>query len=238
MTAKPEHPIALAHGCALEVADGGTQLTLTAGNGQAMIIRLTSEGPTIEMDVPQLTIRNRGALALEAGEIALRSRGDMVQEVGGNLEQRVHGHARAHIRDDLDVRCQSAQVEAHRGGLFLKASDDLSLQGLRVLHNVPSEQELVAQYEKAQTFGELMACPAFDPTSPRPIPRGEPKPASAEGLTDSSPTLRGEPKPASAEGLTDSSPISRGEPKPVSSKGLTEPVSIQREEPQPASGNS
>jgi hypothetical protein len=128
------------------------------------------------MDAPKVTIRNQGALALEADEITLRSRGNMIHEIGGDLEHRVNGNVKLQARDDIDITAQSAHLEANRGGLSLKASDDLALNGLRILHNVPTEEEIFAQYRKVETFGELMACPAYDPNSPRRMERGKPKP--------------------------------------------------------------
>lgn len=176
--AKPQAPakIDLAAGHQLAISEDGQHLTLTNVQGLRLNLQLTADGPVLDLDAPNLTIRNQGNLHLEAEHVHLKSRGDMVQEVGGHFVQRTSGDHKLQIRDDLHVEAQAMALEAKQGELDFKASDDISLQGLRVLHNVPRKEELEAALEKVETFGDHMALPAYDPNSPQRLPKSKPRP--------------------------------------------------------------
>ena len=166
----------LAAGHTLAVLESGALLEITHAGGVKLCIRLTESGPVLEMDTPSLTIRNRGALALEGESICLKSRGVMSLESGGGFSQRVGGDCRIAVRDDMEIRAQAVGMEAETGGMALKANDDLDLKGLRILHNVPDQEEAAARLNKAATFGETMKCPAVDHGGPRPLGKGKPLP--------------------------------------------------------------
>lgn len=158
----------------LNISTQGDLITLSNKHGQGLQIKLTAEGPVVEIQAPQLTIRNSGDLKLEAQRLYLKSQGDMVQESGGDFLQRVAGNHAVDVRDDFSMKAQAMDMEASHGGMALKANDDLSLEGLRVLHNVPDEETLAEQYEKVRTFGEKMKLPAYDPNTPTRLAKGTP----------------------------------------------------------------
>ena len=168
--------LALSDGHQLAISEDGSLLTLTNLKGLTLQLRLTAEGPVLEFDAPQVTLRNKGDLCLDAQNIHLKTQGDLVQEVGGNLLQKTSGHHRIAARDDIRVEAQGLSIEAMQGELELKASDDVALEGLRILHNVPREEDIAAAKAKVRTFGEYMSVPALDPNSPKRLPRSEPRP--------------------------------------------------------------
>lgn len=171
---KESTSIDLAEGHQLAISDDGKLLSLTNLKGLNLQLRLTPEGPVLDFDTPNLTIRNQGNLNLEADNLCIRTKGKMVQDVGGDFQQRTSGHHHVAVRDDLRMEAQGMALEAVRGELDIKASDDVALEGLRILHNVPREEDIEAAREKVRTFGEFMALPAKDPKSPRRLPRSEP----------------------------------------------------------------
>jgi len=168
-----EH-ISLANGYHLEINREGRDVTFLSDAGKHMKIILSPEGPIIEMDAPRVVFRNTGDLALEANSIEMKSRGELKLDVGGNCTQRIAGNLEIDVRDDIHMKAQAGSMEAVRGGLSFSATDDLDLKGLRVLHNVPTEEEVMEQLQKVKTFGEYMKCPAYDPNSPRKLPASDP----------------------------------------------------------------
>lgn len=158
----------------LNISSQGDLITLANSQGQGLQIKLTADGPVVEIQAPQLTIRNSGDLKLEAKRLYLKSQGEMVQESGGDFLQRVAGNHAVDVRDDYCLKSQAMDLEASHGGMALKANDDVSLEGLRILHNVPDEETLAEQYEKVRTFGEKMKLSAYDPATPTRLGKGEP----------------------------------------------------------------
>jgi len=174
---EPESPargIALGRNHELQISADGCELVLRQGESRLLKLVLTEKGPELHFDAPQLAIRNTGALSLEAGEIHLRSKGDLVQEIGGDLVQQVGRNQKVAVAGDSFHSAQATRLEARTGSLALQANDDLALNGLRVLHNVPSEEELRQKYAAVRTFADLLSCPAFDPSSPRRLDWGQP----------------------------------------------------------------
>lgn len=166
----------LANGFSLRVDQEGTLLELCREAQCALRVELTENGPVLRFDAPQLKIVNSGGLELEADRIALRSRGDFVQETLGDFKQVTHGDHQVHVRDDMSMKAQAVSLEAELGEMSIRASDDVALNGLRVLHNIPSLEEIEEAYAKVKSFGEAMQCPAFDPRSPRRMRPSKPKP--------------------------------------------------------------
>lgn len=173
---KPEtdRVVALAERHVLKIDGQGRHVVVENLDGSGVHIEITPNGPVLRFDAPMMKIENSGDLCFEAGNISLRARGHLTQEVGGDLRMRAAGDFHLAVRDDAAIDAQAINLHAQRGELSLKATDDVALNGLRILHNVPSEEELIAQYEKAKTFGELMSCPAVDPQSPRRLPKSSP----------------------------------------------------------------
>lgn len=144
-------------------------------NGHAVLsIQLSDAGPVVSIEAAALRMKAQGKMEIEADSLHLRTHGDLVQDVGGHHIQKVAGNQQVDIRDDLLIQAQAVRTHALTGSMDFKANDDLSLSGLRVLHNVPSEQERLAMVAKAETFGQLMNCPAFDPKAPRRLDFGSP----------------------------------------------------------------
>lgn len=158
----------------VKIDDNSQSLELVF-DGKAMLrLELTDRGPVIAIEAPNLGIRTSGHLDLESESMCIKTRGDFVHQVGGNLSQVVAGNHSMDVRDDVHLRAQAIRAHALTGSMDLKANDDLSLAGLRVLHNVPTDEERRQMIAKAETFGELMACPAYDPKAPRRLEFGAP----------------------------------------------------------------
>ncbi len=143
--------------------------------GQTMLhIHLGEDGPVVAIEAADLSLKTKGRLAIDSGSLHIRTRGDFIQQVGGNGYERVAGNKEIDVRDDLQISAQAMRAHAVTGSMDFKANDDLSLSGLRVLHNVPTEDERLELVAKAQSFGEMMACPAYDPKVPRRLPFSKP----------------------------------------------------------------
>jgi len=165
----------LPNGYEMRVDRNSGTLSISSGNGSSLYIRLTAEGPVIEMDAPKVLFKNTGDIAFEAEDVSLQARRNLSIQSGGDCDHRVAGTMRVDVRDDIEFRSQAAKFEAVRGGISLKASDDLDLHGLRILHNVPSEEEVLEKLQKVKTFSQFMACPAWNPNSPKKLEPREPQ---------------------------------------------------------------
>ncbi|PIE02685.1 MAG: hypothetical protein CSA81_05890 [Acidobacteria bacterium] len=149
-------------------------MTFLSDNGSPMVIKMTAEGPVIEMNAPKVVFKNTGCLSLEAKTIEMKTSGNMNMDIGGTCSQRIAGNMNLDVRDDIHMKAQAGSIDAVRGGFSVSATDDLDLKGLRILHNVPHEEEVLEQLEKARTFGEFMKCSAHNPNGPKKLKPGEP----------------------------------------------------------------
>jgi len=79
------------------------------------------------------------------------------------------------VRDDARIVAQAVQLIAELGELALHANDDVALNGLRVLLNVPSEEEIIDREKAARSIEELLRRPFDAVDGPRRMPPSTPK---------------------------------------------------------------
>jgi hypothetical protein len=110
-------------------------LTLRTRDGQLMLaIEMTDRGPLLRLSGGALQISAASTLSLEASHLELSAesatvdvRGDLVERVGGDASREVAGGASLLARD--------IALQATRGGVAVKANDDVDLDGERVRLN-------------------------------------------------------------------------------------------------------
>ena len=99
-----------------------------------LTIRMTAEGPVLALAGASLEIAASRSLTLrsedllvQAGRARFEVQGDLVEQVGGDVQRDAIGN--------LDVRARRLALEATRGDALLRASDDVALTGERVRLN-------------------------------------------------------------------------------------------------------
>lgn len=174
--AAEERATQLAHGRTLIQGSTRDHLTIRSPEGVVELrLRITESGPVLSFDQANLSLENTGAVSLECDALHVKTKRASELDIGGDLTQRVAGNYRVEARDDSFFSAQAVNIDAELGELSLKANDDVSIQGLRVLVNVPTEQELAEAKRKVKNLADRLALPFEDPTSGGRLPRTAPK---------------------------------------------------------------
>lgn len=168
--------VPLQHGRRLSVDEDESRLEITTREGEIELrVEITPTGPLLRFESANLALRSAGELDLECDELNLRSRGDTRLACGGDFQQRVSGNHSVAVRDDARFTAQAIDMVAELGDLALEANDDVALDGLRVLMNVPSEEEVARRRAAAKSFADYLALPAIDEKDAGRLPRSTPK---------------------------------------------------------------
>jgi uncharacterized protein (DUF2345 family) len=127
-----EQRLPLHAGYALSLAArDANELRLEAPDGRLCLsIKLTPEGPKVELVAAALSIATEGDIALACRSFEVAARKDVVLDAGGEVR----------IRADETLRTEGVaqQHRATLGSIDLLANDDVSLQGERVRLNCAS----------------------------------------------------------------------------------------------------
>ncbi len=165
----------LAAGRRLDVANDGTRLEISTPEGEVELrVEITATGPVLHFTGASLSLASVGDVDLECENLSLRSRG-LTRLESGNYEQRVAGGYQVAVRDDARLAAQAIDIEAELGDLALRANDDVALDGLRVLMNVPSDEEIEAARRRLRTFEQHLECPTETGGDSGRLPRSLPR---------------------------------------------------------------
>lgn len=126
----PLAPIELAgyHRVQIRRGDAIDTVELLGRDGRLVFaIEVSERGPVLRFEGPGLTLRAAGELAIEAQDISLRAESRLSLEAGGDLRIAAGG--------DLHSSAREQRIEAVLGDVALDASDDVTIDGERVLVN-------------------------------------------------------------------------------------------------------
>ncbi|MFO0619126.1 MAG: hypothetical protein U0414_41440 [Polyangiaceae bacterium] len=127
--------IALADGYTAEATKSGDRLDVTAPDGRVCLsIKLTPEGPRVEVSAAALAVTTTGSLSLSADSMRLAAKRDLAIEVGGDVRIDAGGEV---VSRGLEQR-----IEATLGDVRIGANDDVRVDGERVLLNAPDAPAL------------------------------------------------------------------------------------------------
>lgn len=120
----------------LEVDPSGTSFRLVAPGGEVeLVVRVTSEGPVLTFRAASLEIGKTRELRVEVDELLLRARRAASIECLGGLRQRVAGESEIWCEGSLRVEAGQVSITSHTGPMALDSTQDLALNGERVLIN-------------------------------------------------------------------------------------------------------
>lgn len=172
----PRADFALAHGRILDLDRRRSILRVSSSGGEVELqIRITPEGPVLVFDQARVSIQNSGNIDLECEDLDIRARGRLMLESGGDSSHRVAGNYTVDVRDDAEIKAQAVDVHAQLGELSLRANDDVALNGLRVLLNAPTQEEIEERRRAVQSFKDVLELPVVAKGAPRRLPKTPPK---------------------------------------------------------------
>ncbi len=100
-----------------------------------LTIRFTAAGPVLELSAAALSLRTEGPLSLDCDQLRLHARRGLSLSTDGDLEQRVGGDQRVAVAGTSELHAQHVEITAEEGDLELRADNDATLDGKRVLIN-------------------------------------------------------------------------------------------------------
>jgi hypothetical protein len=171
----PSRQISLTHARNLTIHEESGLLEIINPSGQVELqVKITDQGPVLVFNHAKLALTNSGDVDLQCQNLSLKASGRLKMMSGASFEQRVSGSYNVQVRDDASMKAQSIELDAELGELALKANDDVALNGLRVLMNVPSDEELQARAKHLKTFSDYLNMPFSNPDSPKRMPKSTP----------------------------------------------------------------
>ncbi len=171
-----ERSLSLSHGRKVIIKSEGECLQITSETGVVeLTVKITENGPVLTFEEANIEIVNKGDLKLECENLDIKTRGKMKVDTGDDIEYRVSGNLKFDVRDDAQFSAQSMEIKSELGDLSLIANDDVAINGLRILMNVPDEEELAKKRKDARSVADLLKIPFRIPGAPVRLPRSKPK---------------------------------------------------------------
>jgi uncharacterized protein (DUF2345 family) len=145
MSEKPNNKsIILPGGRSLEIAEEAKALHIHGPQGEVEIeIELRDTGPIVRVRAAALQVETRGELSLSCERFEVRARDSIQLASQGDIRVTSDGDLAASVRGDVDVRAsghahwegKAVRIRARRGEAQIEASDEVRIEGERVLLN-------------------------------------------------------------------------------------------------------
>ncbi|MFV8753834.1 hypothetical protein ACNOYE_25090 [Nannocystaceae bacterium ST9] len=100
-----------------------------------LTIRFTTAGPVVELSAAALSLYSEGPLSFDCDTLRVHARSGISLSTDGDLDQRVAGDQRVQVEGSSELHAQHIELRAERGDLELRADNDTSIDGKRVLIN-------------------------------------------------------------------------------------------------------
>ncbi len=132
----PPKSLALPSGYGLTVhTSGGEKLELHAPDGRVCLrVVLTKDGPMVELETASLSIVSHGSMHLAGRDVKIDAADALAIRSGGDV--------RIESLGDMSTKALSQTIEASRGEVRVKASDDVKVDGERIRLNAPDATPL------------------------------------------------------------------------------------------------
>lgn len=130
--------VSLASGRSIAVTEGAAEerIEIRSTRGEIMLaVRLTEQGPVLSLTGVSLEIAASKSLALACETLDIRATKNASIDVGGSLRERVGGSVTREAAGASSVSAREVKLEAHPGGMVLRANDDVAITGERVRLN-------------------------------------------------------------------------------------------------------
>ncbi len=132
----PPKSLALPSGYGLTVhTSGGEKLELHAPDGRVCLrVVLTKDGPMVELETASLSIVSHGSMHLAGRDVQIDAAESLAIRSGGDVSIESLG--------ELRTKALAQTIEASRGEVRVRASDDVRVDGERIRLNAPDATPL------------------------------------------------------------------------------------------------
>ena len=114
----------------------GERLTVRSAEGVIELsVRFTIRGPVLTFSGADVELHGTRAVRLDCERLDIRAREGVDLETDGDLREHIAGSKVTRVGEVAELEAHSVQVTSRRGDVSLKANDDVSLKGERVLLN-------------------------------------------------------------------------------------------------------
>jgi hypothetical protein len=130
--------IELGSGRSIEIDERGSseQLTVRSAQGRLELrLRLTADGPVLDVEAVGLTLRSAGEVAVDCERFVVRAREDVAIEAGGTISQRAAGDHEVEAAGESTHEALAVRIESKLGNVELEANDDVLVRGERIRLN-------------------------------------------------------------------------------------------------------
>lgn len=113
-------------------------ISLKAPDGRICInIKLTPEGPVVELQSVALSIATQGNLKMNCQNMELTAQENLRIRSGGNIIQQSYENIQMYAEKNIETQGFAQYIEARRGDVRVKANDDFKVDGERIHLNTP-----------------------------------------------------------------------------------------------------
>jgi hypothetical protein len=134
----PDKIVTLGSGRSLAITEEGGEERVeirAAGGALLLAMRLTDAGPVFSLSGASFEIAAARTLTLRAETLCISASKDLTLEAGDTLHERAAGNATREIGGLDRTVARDVEVQAHPGGISLRANDDVDIVGERVRLN-------------------------------------------------------------------------------------------------------
>lgn len=116
--------------------DGDDRLTIRSPSGEVELeVRMTERGPLLRFRAADVELESTRDVKVRCKDFEVRAEGAIVQESGGDLQQRIGGKADVKVRGRMTLAAKESRLVAKRGNVRIEANDDVEIAGERVKLN-------------------------------------------------------------------------------------------------------
>jgi hypothetical protein len=117
------------------LADEGDRLLITGPDGRTeLAVRLTSQGPVVELRGASLELLDTRRVALKCQSFEVEATDKIVMQSHGTWEQKAK-EVRIEASGRVEVEARGVAIEARLGSVNVKANDDVIIDGERIFLN-------------------------------------------------------------------------------------------------------
>jgi hypothetical protein len=115
-------------------ADGARdQLTIRSTEGNIILrIEVTDEGPVLAFSGASINLVATRKMHIEAEDVLMHAKRDMVLDAGGSLRERVGGDHHTRVEGNERLEASGVEMQANTRSVTVRAMQNISLDGERI----------------------------------------------------------------------------------------------------------
>lgn len=115
-------------------ADGARdQVTIRSSEGNIVLrIEVTDAGPVLSFTGATIDLVATRGMRIEAEDLALQAKRNMIVETGGSLHERIHGDHHTRVDGHERLEAAAVEVQANEKAVAVRAMEKITLDGERI----------------------------------------------------------------------------------------------------------